>query len=351
MTQSPSSSTHWPSRRERILSLAGRLSADLDAIDLDDVDGEFYWRICRDDLLEPLAQLAASFTPNTLEGRTSYDQVFRDLQIDKMQLARFIQSARPIRDKMPRHVWSRLVFPDPVLDQRSWIDSRRAVSPVPIPLRPLSFDLDGERSVLQIRVASRVWSGADLEAELDWRRDALPFWFAPNSTPKVVRRGEFEWRHNVPQAGFAPDPTGKVSLRMEFALVREPPPSASSPHPVPFIEITLSYPLPPPDYLGPAYDTYLRNQPQLELLLPGKATNQEIKTAIWTWAIGLLIAVGEDFYEARWAVEERTSLDLKKSPPGRTWFEKSRAKLIERVPEAKDYLYRRRRRSTAETTP
>ena len=164
------------------------------------------------------------------------------------------------------------MYPDPVLDQRSWIDSRRAVSPVPIPLRPVRFDFDEERSVLQIRVASRVWSGADLEAELNWRRDALPFWFAPDSTPKVSRRGDFEWRHTALESRVAPNPTGKVSLRMDFALVREPPPvdphSLVSPQPVPFIEITLSYPLPPPGYAGPAYDTYLQTQPQVELAVP-----------------------------------------------------------------------------------
>ena len=94
MTQALGSPTLWPSRRERILKLAEHLSANLDALDLDDVDGEFYWRICRDELLEPLAHLAASFAPNTAEGHPSYDKCFDDLQNDKTQLLGFIQSSQ-----------------------------------------------------------------------------------------------------------------------------------------------------------------------------------------------------------------------------------------------------------------
>src|SRR5829696_7656041 len=82
MAPSLTQPTQKPSRRERILSLAEHLSANLDALDLDDVDGEFYWRICRDELVEQLVQLAASFAPSTAEGHPSYDQVFRDLQKD-----------------------------------------------------------------------------------------------------------------------------------------------------------------------------------------------------------------------------------------------------------------------------
>src|SRR5688500_7640655 len=86
MAPSLTQRTQEPSRRERIPKLAEHLSANLDALDLDDVDGEFYWRVCRGDLLKPLTHLAASFAPNTAEGHPSYDQAFRDLQKDKTQL-------------------------------------------------------------------------------------------------------------------------------------------------------------------------------------------------------------------------------------------------------------------------
>jgi hypothetical protein len=57
------------------------------------------------------------------------------------------------------------------------------------------------------------------------------------------------------------------------------------------------------------------------------------------------MAMGEDFYDARWAVENQMQLDLKHPSPSLTWFGKSRTRLIDRVPEAENHLYRRRRQT------
>jgi hypothetical protein len=59
--------------------LARNLTAALETIDLDIVDGEFYWRICRDDLIAPLSDLAAPLAPHLGEGAERSDE-FSDFQ-------------------------------------------------------------------------------------------------------------------------------------------------------------------------------------------------------------------------------------------------------------------------------
>ena len=79
MTQSLASAPP-ATRRERILALTKDLADDLEAVTLDEIDGEFYWRICRDDLLEPLTEFAASIAPHVLEAAQAS-------QFDDAQLA------------------------------------------------------------------------------------------------------------------------------------------------------------------------------------------------------------------------------------------------------------------------
>jgi hypothetical protein len=43
--------------------------ADGANVDIAEVDGEFYWKICRDDLFDPLSRLAASIAPHLLDSR------------------------------------------------------------------------------------------------------------------------------------------------------------------------------------------------------------------------------------------------------------------------------------------
>src|SRR5215217_3681266 len=79
MVQSKSSSIHEPDHRKRILALAKDLVDDLEAVDLNEIDGQFYWRTCRDDLLGPLSQLAESIAPHIV------DPARRNEQFDEAQ--------------------------------------------------------------------------------------------------------------------------------------------------------------------------------------------------------------------------------------------------------------------------
>jgi hypothetical protein len=53
------------SRRKRILALAKRLTDNLESLTLEEIDGEFYWRIVRDDLFDRLTELAGSIAPTS----------------------------------------------------------------------------------------------------------------------------------------------------------------------------------------------------------------------------------------------------------------------------------------------
>src|SRR5829696_5751467 len=75
------STIHWPDRRERILALASELAEarTLEKIDLNQVDGEFFWKICRDDVFSQLSAVAAAHAPRRAEGRTRIEQVYSDV--------------------------------------------------------------------------------------------------------------------------------------------------------------------------------------------------------------------------------------------------------------------------------
>jgi hypothetical protein len=297
-----SSSKRAP-RHERILTLTAALTKNIDSLTLDEIDGEYYWRICRDNMLGPLIDLGAPFAPPGADGHTSFEEVTKYLFDNKELANAYVTRVRPQFDEVPYHVWLRL-----------W-------DPNPIPLRPSDIWAKDANTVLEVRVYSRAWSGVDLEAELAWRRNENPSWFGLD----------------------APD---TVSIRMDVALVRDPQKGGRfytfSPYPIPVIEITLPFPLPSEGVAGRAYDAIVRDQQQWHLELPGGGTKQEKEVALRTWAIGLLMAGGETFTEAQREVDSLTG----RSGVSQTRFQQNRKQLVERVPEAKPYLYARGDRST-----
>jgi hypothetical protein len=350
MSHSRSRSTPWPNRQQRILALTKSLFDDLESVTLNEVDGEFYWRICRDDLLEPLSQLAASIAPHVLDARKRNDQFDdaqqhaideyrqellrlddetreRVLELHKMDLKakELFSAGQPFAQQLPDFVWQHF-------------STRRR-----IPMRaPLRFDFIERGHAIEIRVFSRTLTGAQLDAFIrdDHSRPYLPREPEPRSWAVL---DDLERQEHGPQS------VSTVSLHIDFALVN---PSAHSPlksparlEDPPFIHIRMSRPVPPPGVISSMYDTIVRDWHKWHLELPGEESRQELHTAIWTWAVFLLMKEQMDFYEARWAVEERTRAGPPKQPPTRNWFEKSRTKLIDRVPEAEEHLYPRQRRS------
>jgi len=327
----------WPSRRDQILVLTGDLMTHLDVIDLDELDGEFYWRICRGEVFRSLSELTFEIAPRAAEGRTRIEQVYADLvlnaeqsELGRAQAWAFGSYVFHLRDQVPDFVFQRLL-------EGGRVPIREPISSVE------SFDDVG----VNARVFSQRVSGDDLEQRITHHVDH-GIAFPGGRTMKRLRRQEATRSDTVS--------TSTVSLAIDFTFVTEPllpfVPLGYGPIQLPFIHVAVRGPLPPAGVVGREYDAIVRGQLQWHLELPGPASRQEKTTAVWTWAIGLLMAAGEDFYRARWDVEAQMNLPPEnREPRRRQWFEKSRARLIERVPEAERHLYVRGKRSKPKKNP
>jgi hypothetical protein len=333
---------NWPTRRERILALASRLSHEIDLIDLDEIDGEFFWRICGDAYGDPRWQLAISMPPQALETLlqshrradgpvhkvTSAAEFAADLLEDLWdQLTEqdrdhsYVQALLEVVSKAeeglppsfsvgiprraPDHVWDHL-----------FSGARIGLHPPP----EIGGDPRGDR--VQIFVYSQKARGEDLEEIMSRLRELS---------------GDSETRWASLQ----------ISLNVDFRLRRKPhllrkssagPVALPSGGPFPNIIITLHRPLPPKGVLGREYDALVRNEWKWHEDLPGGGTKQDKEVAIRTWAIGLLMKEGLSFSAALRALESPDEpIDLSQEAD-----RQARNRLIERVPDAERYLVTRR---------
>jgi hypothetical protein len=326
------------------LALAKDLIDDLEAVDLNKIDGEFYWRMCRDDLLGPLSQLAESIAPHIADParrneqfdeaqqqaidkyRQSLDWLpddnhrdnHRELLIDwfKQQLKaeELFASGQQFAEQLPHSVWQHY--------------SKRAR----IPMRaPMTITLPKRESAVAFRIWSRSVTGDDLDA-FDWPDrplyDSVPD--PPSSSPEVDDR--------IMQ-DIEPRPVSQVSLQIDFKLVTAPLASTSTEPPEdradrPYIQVTVWWPLPPPGVVGNAYDAIVRKQHQWHLELPGSGTLQDKEVAIRTWAVGLLMSLGGTFSSALRDLESVFGyFDLSQEGD-----RQARNRLFDRVPEARSCL-------------
>jgi hypothetical protein len=282
-------SSRWPSRRERILALAKNLTDAIDSMTLEEIDGEFYWRICHGDLLEPVQR--------GMNGLETVDEVERLL------------------DQLPLHVVESLAR-----DER--VRMREAFRPLLFTVEVPTKQIANYVPRVEIGIYSGDCKGDHLERLLvDWQRR----W---NLTP----RGS--------------DSSSQISVNFEFILVTDLPHpeleffEESSDH-VPVVVVIIHLPLPSEGVIGHAYDLIVRKERQWHLLLPGSGTKQEKEVALRTWAIALLMAQGEHFMDANREIEARTG----RFGVSQARFGQDRERLIERVPEARPFLYVRGDRS------
>jgi hypothetical protein len=357
MTQSLSPSADRPSRRQQVLALVKILSKNVETIDLNEIDGEFYWRICRDDLLGPLSQLAATDAPHILQGEVQIER-FSDWERrqidhpgdllqetsapgeesrqrhikqmkDRMKILQLYRASRDIVHQLPRFVWDHFAT------------GRR------IPMRaPLEVNyVDGGKS-LRIEIHSQGCSGAQIASFLSppvgYRRHFIVPWsLPPYAEISDLVEEDDPVENSISVMNYDPaidaDPT-KVSIHIDFSLVNEVQlPAPIHIRAVPFISVTLSLPLPPEGVIAHMYDTIVREQHKWHLELPGSESKQEKEVALRTWAVGLLQEGGDRFMDAMGAFASATGL----IEVGQTRFGQDRARLLDRVPEAKPYLYAR----------
>ena len=149
------------------------------------------------------------------------------------------------------------------------------------------------------------------------------------------------------------------AIRISFDLVREPilpdtiPGVRYFPHRdrfyypygevrPPYIEAVIGLPLPPPGVIALNYDAVVRKHHRWHESLPYEANRQAKKSAIRTWAVGLLVGMGEDTDAAMRVFCDK--IDPERCEVSQDKFTRDRKLLLERVPEATNHLYQRKPR-------
>ncbi len=315
-----------PGRRERALALAEDLAEDLAAVELDEVDGEFFWRCCRGDLLEAVEALfdgrprpiGVKARPkgglpaddgDALPKEAGPDGVFGFLREGLRFAGDLLVLADEAGRLYPAGVWRRLVDGERVAMRAAngAVESGHANGGA------------GGGPAARLRVFSGAWGGQQVEDELRRLVASWPRWIMEDPEP-----GE-----------------GDVALRVGFALVDEAraraDPFGEEPTSYPYVEVAAAFPLPPQGAVAREYDAIVRGLRRWHERLPGAGSRQEKAVAIRTWAVGLLVAAGEPFGGAMQAVAGRIG-DV---PVSQTRFGQDRQKLVERVPEAGPYVFTR----------
>lgn len=305
-----------------ILAMTIDLAEDLENVDLDEVDGEFYWRCCRTDLHVRLAELC-SRRPRPIGARKSQGEVAPHSDDDLEGLVepsdpvaflreglRYANELLDLADRatevFPSTVWPRI------------LDGER------IAMRAVSAEVHGPRTpgsldhTLYLKVFSGAWTGEQVEDEI--RRQ--------------VQKGS-RWLVLPPERAG----TG-VYVRVGFSLARDleaaggETEAAGSPH----VAICAELPLPPPGAIAREYDALVRRERQWHLLLPGGGSRQDKEVAIRTWAVAMLMTEGMVFGDAMAEVHRVTGF----GDVSQARFGQDRTRLLERVPEAEPYLFARR---------
>ena len=287
--------TRQPSREQRVLALVERLAGKLDEYDLDGIDGEFYWQLCRTDFVEKVAQLRACGFYRNHEAlsfvQTTLDEFDREHHLSGPALYAHIEHDTPLPLRPPE------VYPFTTMAGEH-VETR-----------------------LVIKVMSGSWRGVDVVHYLEtWlKAEAKQYSFLQEDP-----RTRSVW------ASYAP-----VSVRFDFAL-HEAKAEAGGDSPPPYVEMLIGIPLPPGDVIAWNYDAMVREHlGWVERLRP--STPQETSTAMRTWGVGLLVASGVRFGDAMRKVCQVGRL----VEASQSSFDASRRSLLARVPEAKPFLMQR----------
>lgn len=301
-------------RRRRVLALLEELADDLAAVDLDAVDGEFYWRICRLDLLNQVEARCAALPPAVAAARDNAShreepsEVFAILRQQLRHAAAVRTMEAEIARLYPEVVWRRLLDGERVPMRAAEAEVRRPFGGAP-----------QELTGLRLRVFSGAWTGADVEAEVQ-RLDTDPA------------------RRLVPGSGPS---DGTVEVRVAFAFGDAARARSDAwddePPRFPYVEVAVPFPLPLPGVVGREYDAVVRQDLGWHLALPGAETRQDKEVALRTWAVGLLAADGERVAEAMRQVCARAGVQ----EVSQSRFGQDRQRLLERVPEARPFLFAR----------
>lgn len=290
--------------------------------DLAEVDGTFYWRACRQDFVSDLEEMIDFF-----KG------------IEETQLA----ANRPDWLTANRREW---LSPD----QRRWLNSlvQRWEPELPelhsmILLAEPRFRLRDTRAWIgHLNVFCDPLHGRRIPDGPAEERRVTAFIQSPAARGKEVEdqfRRLVAWTldwDNARETGNDVLPTGTELVRVSARFLDSPVSGKTS---GPSIEVMARLPLPPEGLVADIVDRLVTANGWRERLeeLTGAANGQEPRTAIRTWAIGLL------HYRNAVPYQEACRLVLEALGDARTYLERSqfypdRDLLVERVPQARPFL-------------
>jgi hypothetical protein len=311
-----------PDRRKRLLAFAEDLVGELEALDLDTIDGEFYWRWCRTDLQTSLEQMCLGIRsvgsyPVDPGRRRNEDDAYvgviePEAAFDYLREGlRFARDVMTVTDEAgrlyPRIVWQRLL-------EGERVAMRAAEAAIHVDASDAT-----EPPLLRLKVFSGAWTGRDVEEEA--RR-----------VISGTRYGRFE-----APSGLRDD----LSLRLRFTLGdaerARGEAFADDPPRFPYILVEVPLPLPPEQVIAREYEALVREQRAWHLELHGSGSRQDKEVAIRTWTVGLLVGIGVAVNDAIGDVH--IQLDLGDITQAR--FGQDRKRLLERVPEAEPYVFSR----------
>lgn len=305
--------------RETVLDVLNDLWRHLDDVDLDTIDGEFYWRCCRPEVVRDLEESRAVFKEILRRRRVVGNlpkggeeaQMFRRAYYDLLD--RYAGELPWIQDILFGGV--RFRMRDAYLVRAG----TRAYSPF------LPSFVHGHETHVQMLVFSSAWTGENVEKRL---RDYI----------------DGPWITEQERLGFEPDPprpANSVTVRIAFDF-RDGEESmkshvlgtqVSATHPHVFVSVAL--PFPPQGVIAALYNGIVVAEKRWDQRLRGVANVQGRRVTIRTWAIGLLVASGatttDSIFDVFSAMGQHGSISSQQ-------FNQDRLRLIERVPEAETYL-------------
>jgi hypothetical protein len=313
--------TSISARQQFVIDLARTVWERQHEHDLDTVDGTFYWRGCRTDLVEPLLQAAA-----------------KDPADAGMRLGKLI----------------------PGLGSLSLHQGGPHVTPLRIPMRaavtsvasvdfwlPAGEEIDGRswktKAVIQAKVRNAEWTGVDVaeaihRAWVDYRS-----MYSEDYWPHHLEHlGAVPPEHLEMTMRVGPDRDGRLLDISERDTFRFEPEETCvsfdykpSPDwvPDPFIDVTVSAPPPAKRVIASWFDDVAIDRYQWNLTLLGAKNGQDVATAIRTWSALLLFHAGMNSDDARWQVKDITSKLQDKSS-----YHASVDRIRDRVPELRLWL-------------
>lgn len=346
------------------LSMAKDLLADLHDLTLNEVDGEFYWRIhmwVRSLMIH--MHRSGDFVPNAVHTGSDTYQQFRYLNHKIAYAWMYFETVAHVSEMYPLHVFHAMF------------------QGLPVPMRdPISIDSLRAGDGIEIQIHAGSVTGAQVANSLsDWLNSALPpgegihilpvtrrtnVVIPPTSyrlmrDPQLARyirenEGEAAWREYCEATVACDEPITpspleeseklKFSQSCEWELVTEfddqwADVSEFLRPQLPFVRIRIEGSVPPPQLIGSQFDYIVRQHNQWHKKLLQDVSRQDLAVAVRTWSVGLLLRRGMKFHDAMQLVVDETDLPWVTQAK----FNMDRSRLVARVPEARDILKYRRK--------